>query len=239
MARIETYGSDNIISSTDKVIGTDSDSNKATKNYEMGAIRDYVISGLPPSGGTFAITTITQDTPLVGIETPEDLVNQLDPNVVVADYEMVFVVLTFNDSTDNNTEKTRTFVFKQVGTTVGLGQTPTVSNDYLLINETEVPRLLKVFKDKIFVSNSSTSGGVFTVGNGILNRGFTNSITYTTANNIITLGSVGSEFTTDKTHIVASNSLITSISDSSVIIDVNNITTATLIPIFISIEVYA
>ncbi len=240
MARIETYGSDNFITHLDKVIGTDQDSNKATKNFEMGAIRDYVVAGIPPGeGGTFKITTITQETPLSNIETPEDFINQLEPTVVVAKYEIVFVVLSFNDSSDNNTEKKRTFVLKKVNTTIGLDEEETTSSDFLLLNEEKPSKLLKVFKEKISVSDSSSSGGVFNNSNSMLNEGFTNSIAYSTSNNLITISSLDSEFSTDKTHVLVTGGFVTSISNSSIAITINNLPTSQLIPIFISIEVYA
>ena len=139
MARIETYGSDTFITAFDKVIGTDADSNKASKNYEMGAIRDYVVSGLPPNGGLLKVTHVIQDTPIEDVETPEDLLNQLAIPLDVVEFEIVIVTLTFNDSNDNDRLKTRKFLLNRMMVTFGVGEIDqAISNDFILIEKEDV-----------------------------------------------------------------------------------------------------
>lgn len=130
------YPRDQVISALDKVIGSDADDSGRTRNYEMRDIRDFVLSGADPViGGTLAITFVEQDTPIPGVETPEDYVNQLNPPLIVTQYEIVFLKLTFTDSNDGDIEKTRVFVFNQNDNTFGLGETQTVSDNFLQIEE--------------------------------------------------------------------------------------------------------
>ena len=139
MARIETYGRDSFITAFDKVIGTDQDSGRATKNYEMRDIRDYVVSGLPPNGGLLKITHVEQNTPIEDIETPEDLLNSLAVPLDVVEFEVVIVSLTFNDSLDNDREKTRKFLLNKMMVTYGLGEAlQATSSDFILIEKEDV-----------------------------------------------------------------------------------------------------
>jgi len=55
LARISTYPTDTVISSNDKVIGTDADSNNETKNFLMSDISAYVASNISSS---LSVTTV-------------------------------------------------------------------------------------------------------------------------------------------------------------------------------------
>ena len=84
------YPLDVTISDEDYVIGTDADNlGKITRNFSVGNLRDYILSGLSPiEGGTLRISQITYEGVL---ETPEDVVNALDPDYEVLAYHNVFV----------------------------------------------------------------------------------------------------------------------------------------------------
>lgn len=51
MARIKTYVNDNNISEHDTVIGSDAESLSGTKNYSLGSLREFIVSGLNIIGG--------------------------------------------------------------------------------------------------------------------------------------------------------------------------------------------
>lgn len=136
MARIESYNLDNNITPLDIVIGTDGDENNNTKNFTMQAIRDFVLAGASPEqGGNLKITCVIQDTPVVGIESPEALINALPTPFAVNAYEIVFVRLAYNDSGDGGKLRTKSYVFHGNNDTFGLGQTQVVADDFFLIEE--------------------------------------------------------------------------------------------------------
>lgn len=122
MTKIKLYPIDTNITDDDIVIGSDADNSDITKNYQMSAIRSYVAAGLSPEvGGTLKITE------LVDVDlntTPEDFINSLSPVVTIANYEVVIVVLTSSK-----------YILKLQDTVVGNGETPTTSNDFILITD--------------------------------------------------------------------------------------------------------
>ena len=96
MARIETYDIDSAISSSDFVIGTDGNANNRTKNFPIETLKDYILAGLEPEvGGTLKVTEAIGET---GENTPQAVINALDPAYAVAPYEIVIV-------TTDNAEK--------------------------------------------------------------------------------------------------------------------------------------
>ena len=84
------YPLDVTITDQDYVIGTDADNlGKTTRNFSVGNLRDYILSGLSPiEGGTLKISEIAYTGVLT---TPEDVVNALDPDYEVLAYHLVFV----------------------------------------------------------------------------------------------------------------------------------------------------
>jgi hypothetical protein len=84
------YPLDTTITDADYVIGTDADNlGKITRNFSVGNLRDYILSGLSPvEGGTLRISEIAYTGVLT---TPEDVVNALDPDYEVLAYHLVFI----------------------------------------------------------------------------------------------------------------------------------------------------
>ena len=122
MTKIKLYPIDTNITDDDIVIGSDADNSDITKNYQMSAIRSYVAAGLSPEvGGTLKITELVD---VDSNTTPEDFINSLSPVVTIASYEVVIVVLTSSK-----------YILKLQDVVVGNGETPTTSNDFILITD--------------------------------------------------------------------------------------------------------
>ena len=135
MARIETYGRDTVVTGLDKVIGTDRESGKATKNYEMSAIRDFVLEGASPDvGGQLKITSVIQDTPIPGTESPESLLNNLDPVLEINKYEILIVRLSFNDSSNEGKLTENVYLFNKVDVIVGFEEYESTLSDFILLS---------------------------------------------------------------------------------------------------------
>jgi hypothetical protein len=118
MSRIKTYELDNIISEEDIVIGSDFNDFRKTKNYSIGSLREYINSGLDPeTGGQLKITTLTVENN--SFSTPDLYINQLNPALVVLQYEIVFIILNG-----------KTWVFRRNDNTFGLGEAQTVLSDF-------------------------------------------------------------------------------------------------------------
>jgi len=118
MARIKTYVLDTVVSEKDIVIGSDAENLGTTKNFEVGVLRDFIVSGLGPSvGGTLKITELIDTN---NNTTPQAFINSLTPTYTVSSYEVVVVTL--------NTQK---FLLKLQNVTVGVGQTPTISSNFI------------------------------------------------------------------------------------------------------------
>lgn len=115
----QAYPPDVAISDQDYVIGTDADNlGKVTKNYVIGDLRRFIISGLSPiEGGTLRISEIAYTGVL---ETPEDVVNALDPDFEVLAYHIVFVKVNGQQ-----------FLLKLQDRFVGATQTPVTSDDFI------------------------------------------------------------------------------------------------------------
>lgn len=126
MARIKTYVVDNIISDQDKIIGTDADNSSETKNFMVGDLRSYMLSGLEPeTGGNLKITTITETNTVY--LTPESWINNQDPAIEVLQYEIVFLILNG-----------RTYIFRKNNAKYGVGETQALSSDFTEIDITSV-----------------------------------------------------------------------------------------------------
>lgn len=122
MARIQTYDFDTTISDDDFILGSDGDNNNSTKNYPVITLKNHIINGLQPEvGGTLKITEVIGDT---GENTPQAVINALDPAYAVAPYEIVIVV------TDND-EK---YIFKKNNDIFGVDETQTVLSDFISLN---------------------------------------------------------------------------------------------------------
>lgn len=120
MARIKTYEIDELISDQDIVIGSDFDNQDATKNYSVGALRNYINSGLEPViGGTLKITTITDNQNVQ----PHIFMNNLEPALEVLQYEIVFLILGG-----------RTWIFRENNGVYGVGEMQTVLSDFTEVN---------------------------------------------------------------------------------------------------------
>lgn len=126
MARIKTYAVDTLISDNDIVIGSDKDNFDQTKNYQVSALRDYVLSGLDPeTGGTLKITTISETSE--DYLTPEDWINNQDHAIEILQYEIIFLILNG-----------RTYIFRKNNATYGVGETQAISSDFTEIDITSV-----------------------------------------------------------------------------------------------------
>jgi len=112
------YPLDITITDEDYVIGSDADNLGETKNYSIGSLREFIISGLSPElGGTLRIREITY----TGLFTsPEDVVNELVPDVQILSYDLFFVSV--------NGQK---FLLKPQNILVGASQTPLLSTDFI------------------------------------------------------------------------------------------------------------
>ena len=132
MARIETYGRDTVVTGLDKVIGTDRESGKATKNYEMSAIRAYILEGT--SVGTLKVTHISQDVPLPNTERPDLLLNNLDPTIEISSHEIVIVSLAFNDSLNEGKLTKNVYMFNKMDVTIGFEEYETTPEDFILLS---------------------------------------------------------------------------------------------------------
>jgi hypothetical protein len=93
ISNVDVYISDINISDLDSVIGTDGNSgNKKTKNFFLGELRKYFLSGLSPLiGGTLRITEITY----AGSDsiTHSEFLNSLDPTFTIDQYHLVLVTV--------------------------------------------------------------------------------------------------------------------------------------------------
>lgn len=126
MARIKTYAIDTLISDNDIVIGSDKDNFDQTKNYQVSALREYVLSGLDPeTGGNLKITTIVDNDSEE--TTPEDYFNNSETPIIVLHYEIVFLILNG-----------RTFIFRKNNDTYGVDETQVVSGDFTEIDITSI-----------------------------------------------------------------------------------------------------
>jgi hypothetical protein len=150
MARIKTYAIDTLISDNDIVIGSDNDNFDQTKNYQVSALREYVLSGLDPeTGGNLKITTIVDNDSEE--TTPEDYFNNSETPIIVLHYEIVFLILNG-----------RTFIFRKNNDTYGIDETQVVSSDFTEIDITSVINANRQDLDSVLSEgNESFDNNVF------------------------------------------------------------------------------
>ena len=115
------YPFDITITDEDYVIGSDGDNLGVTKNYQIGALREYIAQGLSPeAGGTLKIREIAY---LGVLLTPSAVLNALVPDLAILQYEVVIVSV--------NGEK---YLLKLQDLTVGAGGTVLVDDNFIKIN---------------------------------------------------------------------------------------------------------
>lgn len=144
MAKIKTYIIDTNITDEDIIIGSDADNNNETKNFNVGALRTYMLSGLEPEvGGNLKITTIVDNDSEE--TTPEDYFNNSVTPIIVLHYEIVFLILNG-----------KTFIFRKNNDTYGVDETQVVSGDFTEIDITSVITAnLQDIDSVLFVGNQS------------------------------------------------------------------------------------
>lgn len=126
MARINTYTVDTNITDNDIIIGSDADNSNETKNFNVGNLRTYMLSGLEPEvGGNLKITTIVDNESEE--TTPEGYFNNSVTPIIVLHYEIVFLILNG-----------KTFIFRKNNDTYGVDETQVVSGDFTEIDITSV-----------------------------------------------------------------------------------------------------
>jgi hypothetical protein len=116
------YPNDNNISDNDYLGGTDGDTNKKfTKSYQISDLRDYILQGLNPElGGTLKIIEINYEGILT---TPHEVANQLDPNVIILQYE----IAVFNINGDK-------YLLKLQNVTIGLTEDDILESDFIALD---------------------------------------------------------------------------------------------------------
>lgn len=123
MAIISSYPKDLNISLLDKLIGTDAESSLATKNFEVGDLRKFIISGLSPElGGILLITEVKDDSG--DYSTPAEVLNTLNPVLNVLKYNLVIVSMLGDK-----------YLLKLQDVTVGVGEDPVLDSDFIVLNK--------------------------------------------------------------------------------------------------------
>lgn len=119
------YPFDVNITDDDYVIGSDGDTQeKQTKNFPIGLVRDFILSGLSPlEGGTLRIVEFVDES-VSGYDTPEDFLNDSSPVKNIEQYHIAITTL-------KNGEK---YLLKKQDVVVGQGQTPLLSTDFIAVN---------------------------------------------------------------------------------------------------------
>lgn len=123
MARIKTYAKDTIITDNDIVIGSDADNLGETKNYQVGDLRTFILSGLAPEvGGTLRITEVRDDSE--DYTTPAEVLNNLSPVLNIVQYNVVIVSMLGSR-----------YLFELQDVTVGVGETPVIDSNFIVLNK--------------------------------------------------------------------------------------------------------
>ena len=121
----QAYGDDYNITDEDFLVGSDGDTQeKQAKSYPVGALRDYMLSGLSPlEGGTLRITEYI-DTTGNNYTTPQAFLNASSPVKVIQQYHVAIVTLF-------NGEK---YLLNKQDITVGVDQVALLSTDFILLD---------------------------------------------------------------------------------------------------------
>jgi hypothetical protein len=140
----------------DYVIGTDSEtSNKKTKNFQLAAIRNYVVSTLAPEvGGVIGITEIEPETEGTS---PATVANALSPAYSVGAYELVFLNLNGHQ-----------YLLKLPNITIGVGGETLTDADFV------------DFPVSVGPAGNGIASTSYNGSTGVLTFTFTNSTTYST-----------------------------------------------------------
>jgi hypothetical protein len=141
------YVQDTDISDLDFLIGTNGNTDaKTTKNFLLGSLRTYFLSGLSPlTGGTLSFTEITYNGGLYS--TFAQVVNALDPNVTVLQYHVVVVAL-------NGTKA----IFRLQNRLIGVGQTAVIDANFIELPTSTIANVgsgVGVYKESV-VSGKNT-----------------------------------------------------------------------------------
>jgi len=118
----DVYIIDTYISDLDSIIGTDGNTlAKKTKNFLLGKLRQYFLSGLSPlTGGSLRFTEITYSGG--AYSTYADVLNNLDPVFVVDQYHVVVVNLNGAKS-----------ILKLQNQTVGIDLPEVLTTDFIVL----------------------------------------------------------------------------------------------------------
>jgi hypothetical protein len=123
MARIKTYAKDIVITDNDIVIGSDAENLGETKNYQVGDLRTFILSGLAPEvGGTLRVTEVRDDSE--DYLTPAEVLNNLNPTLNIVRYNVVIVSMLGSK-----------YLFKLQDVTVGDGETPVIDSNFIVLNK--------------------------------------------------------------------------------------------------------
>lgn len=122
---ITAYPFDLNITDDDYLIGSDGDTqDKVTKNYPIGLVRDFMLSGLSPlEGGTLRIVEFV-DVEDSTYTTPEDFLNNSFPIKTIEQYQIAIVKLV-------NGEK---YLLKKQDVSVGVDQPELLSTDFIILD---------------------------------------------------------------------------------------------------------
>jgi len=113
------YPLDTLITDEDYVIGSDAETlGKTTKNYNIGALREYILSGTSPIlGGTLKVSEIVYNGILT---TPEEVANTLIPAFEVLSYHLVYIKVNGQQ-----------FLLKEQEIKIGFDQPALTSTDFI------------------------------------------------------------------------------------------------------------
>ena len=128
------YPNKNPITDLDYLVGTNGDTNKLeTKSFNVSDFRNYITSGFSPTeGGSLRIEELLYSG---SYTTPEDVLNFLYPNIVIAKYHILIVII----------DELR-YMFKLQNREVGATAVAVTSDDFILLNPQQV-----------FVPNNATN----------------------------------------------------------------------------------
>lgn len=145
----EVYIRDVEISELDYIIGTDGNTEKKqTKNFFIGNLRSFFLSGLSPIvGGTLKITEMVYSGLLYS--TPEGFINSLDPNYKVEKYHVLVVSVNGVKS-----------IFKQQDIIVGLDKPEVLSTDFILLPTSIGPKGDKGDKGDTGIAGANGANGI-------------------------------------------------------------------------------
>jgi hypothetical protein len=123
MTKISQYPIISNPTEQDILIGTDVNNYLITKNFELGDLRKFIISGLSPElGGILLITEVKDDSG--DYSTPAEVLNTLNPVLNVLKYNLVIVSMLGDK-----------YLLKLQDVTVGIGEDPVLDSDFIVLNK--------------------------------------------------------------------------------------------------------